>query len=135
MAKHLFCSDSSGALYDTRRDNWSLRAPLRAVFKHSFREIENLAQLKATLRAGAYAWPGGYPLYFIAQDGEALSFDSVRENWREIVSAFCFAPARDWRVIGCEINYEDGALYCAHSGKRIASAYAEDEAEDLEGEQ
>jgi hypothetical protein len=27
-----------------------------------------------------YAWPGGYPRFFITNDGEALSFAAAREN-------------------------------------------------------
>jgi hypothetical protein len=29
-----------------------------------------------------YAWPGGYPRYFITNDGAALSYDAARENRR-----------------------------------------------------
>ena len=92
-----------------------------------------LAEIKGRLRAGKYAWPGGYPIYFIAEDGEALSFEAVRECWREIchahiVVASCpsaYCANRDWLIAGAEINYEDGALLCAHTGERIESAYAE----------
>ena len=31
-----------------------------------------------------YAWPGGYPRYFITNDGVALSYDAARENRRLI---------------------------------------------------
>ena len=34
--------------------------------------------------------------------------------------------AYGWRVIACDVNWEDENLYCAHSGKRIESAYCED---------
>ena len=34
-----------------------------------------------------YAWPGGYPLYFVTSDGAALSFEAVLANWRNIVQA------------------------------------------------
>jgi hypothetical protein len=30
-----------------------------------------------------------------------------------------------WRVVACDTNWEDGELYCDHSGERIESAYAE----------
>ena len=83
-------------------------------------------QLKAQLRAGPFAWPGGYPLYFVADDGEALSFDAVRDNFRSVLSSMRSRTNDGWRVVGCEINYEDAGLYCAHTGKRIESAYTED---------
>ena len=90
-----------------------------------------LLDVKRALRAGPYAWPGGYPLFFVMADGEALSFDAARAQWREIVGAMlCDHNPRDqWRVLGCDVNYEDSDLYCAHTGKRIPSAYAEPEEE------
>ena len=89
-----------------------------------------LSEIKARLRDGAYAWPGGYPCYFITSDGATLSFESAHENWREIVGAHL---RRDrscgWHVAACAINWEDSDLYCDHSGKRIESAYGEEAVE------
>lgn len=94
----------------------------------------DLKQVKQALRDGPYAWPGGYPLYFIAADGEALSFDAVRAQWRNVVGDM-LAPLdwrgassrfAQWRIVGCEVNLEDADLYCAHTGERIPSAYADD---------
>ena len=82
-------------------------------------------QLKTVLRSGAYSWPGCYPLYFITSDGAALSFDSVRANFRSVLWSIKKQVNDGWRVTGCDINYEDGELTCDHSGKRIESAYAE----------
>ena len=89
-----------------------------------------LGDVKQALRAGPYAWPGGYPLYFIAADGAPLSFGAVRERFRE-VCADMLGTSRlsQWRLIGLEVNWEDPALVCEHTGARIESAYAEDEAE------
>ena len=93
------------------------------------RTISNLSDIKQALR-DKYAWPGGYPLYLICADGEALSIDSARANWREICSAHMRNGYFDkqWQIIGIAINYEDSYLYCAHSGARIESAYAEEDA-------
>lgn len=86
-----------------------------------------LQDIKQAIRS-KYGWPGGYPLYLIMDDGEALSIDAAREQWREIVAAHI---ARDswggWLVAAVDINYENPDLYCAHSGARIESAYAEEE--------
>lgn len=125
MNAHLFKSDD-GNLYDTRRADWSTAAPLRRGFCKSFARIESAAEFKATLRAGGFAWPGGYPLYFVMAVGEALSFESARENVREILAAFAPGGDRDWRPVACEVNYENADLYCAHSGAKIDSAYGED---------
>lgn len=72
-----------------------------------------------------YAWPGGYPRFFIMSDGEALSFDAAKANRRLILEALRDNDSDGWRPVACEINWEDRALTCAHSGKRIESAYAD----------
>jgi hypothetical protein len=82
-------------------------------------------ELKAQLRQGEYAWPGGYPLFFIAS-GEALSFEAVRDNLKSVIHSMRYEINDDWRIIGCEVNWEDPSLFCAHTNKRIESAYAEE---------
>jgi hypothetical protein len=39
--------------------------------------IQTLASVKRALR-DVYAWPGGYPLYIVMADGEALSIAAAR---------------------------------------------------------
>lgn len=124
LPAHLFAS-TDGGLYDTRVPHWSRVAPLRAIYRQHFPTIRNMAELKATLRAGPYAWPGGYPLYFIMADGEAMSFESVRANLREIAHD-TRVGCNDWRVVACSTNWEDSDLLCCHSGKPIESAYGHD---------
>lgn len=126
--EHLFVSNSDGALYDTRVERWSHLAPLRPVFNRSYARITCAAELKATLRNGPFAWPGCYPLYFIMQDGEAMSFESVQSELRRVLEGMRDKDS-EWTPCAVEINYEDSDLTCAHSGKRIESAYAEDETE------
>jgi hypothetical protein len=87
------------------------------------RYINSVADLKAVLRNGAFAWPGGYPMYFLAGDGGALSFDSIRENLATVMAAIQAHDSSGWRVVACDINYEDKELVCDHSGERIESAY------------
>jgi len=82
-------------------------------------------QIKERLRAGPYAWPGGYPAYFLAEDGEPLSFEAVRENWRQVCYAARHQLRDGWRIVAADVNWEDPALYCSHTGERIPSAYAE----------
>lgn len=125
LAPHFFVSSSDGGLYDTRRPKWNQAPPLRAVYNRQFSRIENTLQLRATLRAGAHAWPGGYPLYFITSDGGALSFETVQNNLRAVCWSVRHKSGDGWRVVACEINHEDGELTDSHTGKRIASAYSE----------
>jgi|ERR1700743_135009 len=91
-----------------------------------------LREIKKALRAGKYAWPGGYPLYFITTEGEALSFEAVRKGWRNVVASVAGYAGGDstWHITAIDTNWEDGALYCAESGERIESAYAEDDSAD-----
>ena len=125
MKEHYFISDSDGALYDTRDAGWS-SAPLRPNYKWHHSEIETVADLKATLRAGAYAWPGGYPLFFATADGAALSFTTARKEFRTIASAIADDDkSGGWRIEACGINFENGGLVCGHSGETIESAYGD----------
>ena len=125
LPDHLFTSDIDGALYDTRAPGWSAVPPLRPVFALTYAAPDTAAKIKATLRAGEYAWPGGYPLFLICEDGEPLSFDSARANLAEILAAMSDRWGdKAWRIAACEINYEDGDLTCSHSGKPIPAAYA-----------
>jgi hypothetical protein len=97
-----------------------------AGFLFSWRMTMTTASLKTALRNGKYAWPGGYPIYFITSDGEPLSFDTVKENYREVLYAMkYFQNFSGWYVVAYEVNWEDDNLFCAHSGEKIESAYGE----------
>lgn len=74
----------------------------------------------------AYAWPGGYPLYYVTSDGAALCPDCVNA---EIASIDGATKGDGWNVVGVDVNWEDAGMTCEHCSKRIESAYAEDEAE------
>jgi uncharacterized Zn finger protein (UPF0148 family) len=67
-----------------------------------------------------YAWPGGYPLFYLGEDGDV----------------FCPACANQIdanpEIVHVDINWEDPDLYCEGCSKRIESAYAEDEEEEGE---
>lgn len=125
LPSHFFVSSTDGGLYDTRQAQWNAKPALRAVFNRTFRDIENTLQLRATLRAGAYAWPGGYPLYFITSDGAALSFETVKKHLRAVSWSIQNKAGDGWRVVACDINYEDKDLCDEHTGKPIESAYGE----------
>lgn len=85
--------------------------------------INTVSDFRRAYRNGPYAWPGGYPLFFITDDGDALSFDAVKDNLRSIIDAIANKHSDGWRVIALDINYEDQNLYCAHTDKRIPAAY------------
>ena len=88
-----------------------------------------VSTLNAILRDGPYAWPGGYPIYFICHDGEALSFKAAEEN-KELITESIESGSKDsWHVIAYAINWEDEELYCAHSNDLIECAYPSDKGE------
>lgn len=128
LPDHFMVSDN-GNLYDTRQPNWS-HMPLRPAYKGTRGIVETVAHVKAALRAGAFTGLGGYPLYFITGDSEAVSFDAIRDNFREVIEAFASGHRHDsWLPVAIEVNYEDAHLTCAHTGKPIPSAYSADEEE------
>ncbi len=126
LPSHLFVCTSDGALYDTRLANWETK-PIRPNYRASHRHINSVADLKATLRNGPYTFPGCYPLYFITDDGCALSFETVRAEFGRIASSMREGSRDGWRVIGCDVNWEDDDLRCEHSGDKIESAYGDNE--------
>jgi hypothetical protein len=74
-----------------------------------------------------YAWPGGYPLFLITEDGGALCPACVRAEVRTILTAIRDDDTRGgWYPVAVDANWEDPELFCDHCGSRIGSAYAED---------
>lgn len=91
-------------------------------------KIRNLHHLQQILAAGPYAWPGGYPLYFVMADCEPMSFEAVRDNKAEVFAAFEEGGDVSWRPNFVQINWESSDLTCAHTGELIEAAYVDDEA-------
>ena len=81
--------------------------------------------LDRDLASGPYAWPGGYPRFFLAYDGEALSFAAVQDNVGSIREAITDQDRSGWQVIECPIHWEGSPLICAHTNEQIESAYGE----------
>lgn len=84
-----------------------------------------------TIREGRFTSLGSYPKYWLTADGGTLSHKACRENALQIGRAMRAGPGNgsdvdQWRVIGCDINWEDQDMTCAHSGERIEPAYPAD---------
>lgn len=71
----------------------------------------------------AYAWPGGYPIYYVTVMGSVLCPECA--NSEEAKEAD--PHDNDWRIETAATNWEDPNLYCDNCSERIESAYAEDE--------
>lgn len=90
--------------------------------------IKTISDFRRAYRAGPYAWPGGYPCYFITADGATLSFEAAKERRHEILQAIANKDSQSgWHIVAVDINYEDDNLYCEHTGEVIPSAYGEGE--------
>jgi hypothetical protein len=92
-------------------------------------EIKTSKDFVDALKYGPYVWPGGYPIFFVTSDGGALSFATAWKERAVIVQAIVDNDTRGgWHVFGSDVNWEDPELYDDHTGNRIESAYAEDDA-------
>lgn len=75
----------------------------------------------------AYAWPGGYPVYYVTRDCSVLCPDCARMAEKDGLAGN--PDDAQWCIVGAGANYEDPDLFCDHCSKRIESAYADDEVE------
>ena len=73
--------------------------------------------ISATLADGdllpRFAWPGAYSLFYITRQGGILCPDCVNDDPDEIAQR--------------DINLEDPLMYCDGCGKRIPSAYGDEQ--------
>jgi hypothetical protein len=93
---------------------------VRGNYKRHHREITTVADLKACLRAGKYAWPGGYACYFITSDGAVLSFEAVRQELANVMDAIRNNLRDGWKVVGMGCTADcDETPVCDHTGKEI----------------
>lgn len=97
---------------------------LRENYSRHHREIKTVADLKATLRAGAYAWPGGYPLAYFTSDGAVLAPGTVRECLGEVIHSIRHNCDDGWRVVACDVLWE-GEHYDDHTGEKLETAYGD----------
>jgi len=88
-------------------------------------EIRTISDFRAAVRHGPYAWPGGYPLYFLCDDGAALCCDCAKAERRNVLEAIACKARNGWRVVGQDINWEDDTLLCDNCSDRIESAYGD----------
>ena len=77
-------------------------------------------------RLSAYAWPGGYPIYYLCADGGVLCPDCANgDNGSEAngtIDPEC--PDDDqWRIVASDIHWEGDPIICDHCGADIESAY------------
>ena len=82
-----------------------------------------LKEMKEKGEFDFYAWPGGYPLFYITEDGGILCPKCCNEN-KELLNDE-YDP--QWFVIDYEVNWGDENMYCDHCYEKIESAYGEED--------
>ena len=69
-----------------------------------------------------YAWPGGYPIFYLTKQGNILCPDCALEQEQD--------EDQFWNendpIEAHDANYEDPHMFCEGCNERIESAYAED---------
>ena len=88
--------------------------------------INSISDFRKAVRNGAYAWPGGYPLYWLMSDGEACHFDVCKSERRNMLEAIANKDNSGWRPVALEANWEDTNLICAHTGQVIECSYGDE---------
>jgi hypothetical protein len=70
----------------------------------------------------AFAWPGGYPIFYVFNDGGVCCPNCANANITEID-----AEGRNshggWALGGSDVNWEDEDMHCDHCHKPIPCAY------------
>lgn len=110
---------------DRAGEPWEKGATGLARQRENEMQINSIADFRTAMRLGPYAWPGGYPLYFIMSDGGALSFKTAKAQRRNLLEALRDGDRGGWRPLAVDVNWEDADLTDDHTGELIESAYGE----------
>ena len=93
---------------------------MKESFPHTPKGYEDaLKQVKKSSKGSLdkYAWPGGYPLYYLAQPSN------------DVLCSGCATEERlkpDGEKLLVDANWENPDMWCDNCNKRIESAYADD---------
>ena len=87
----------------------------------------------------AYAWPGGYPVMYLARDGwrddETGKLDFNQHDHSEaICCAKCAADVEQWPdiiIVAQYVHYEGAPEYCEYCNGLTESAYGDPDAGEV----
>lgn len=91
---------------------------IQRILDHERKEAEIIGKPRSSVKLPAYAWPGGYPIWYLTESNAMLCpgcADEARQDMAE--------P----KVVDWDINYEDEIFFCYECNGRVESAYGEDE--------
>lgn len=80
-------------------------------------------QVKSAIREG-YAWPGGYPLSIVMNDGGALCTGCAKAEWRNVAHDTVKGWRTGWDAAGVQVMWEGGNR-CDHCNECL-DAYPEE---------
>lgn len=128
MRDYFLVAECGGDLFDTRKEGWYKRPPIRPNYGKIERDVRNKnTALKAAIRT-KYAWPGGYELFGIRADGGALCCDCMRKEYYQIAYSRRHKIDDDWNVVAVECSVEyDSHIYCEHCKKTIVEDWQSEE--------
>ena len=87
--------------------------------------INTVADYRKSVKHGKYAWPGGYPLFYVMSDGDPLCCDCSRSERRSIIDSIAHQSNDGWNTVALTVNWEEQGLMCCHCNKVIESAYGD----------
>ena len=81
----------------------------------NYKQTDKLNSMIQDNKFLSYAWPGGYPVYYLDAGNNVLCPECASENddYSEM-------------IVDCDINYETPDLYCDHCGMIVEAAYIDD---------
>lgn len=105
------------------------RDPIKSDYINWYERPENVRSLLemfpefkfSHLEWQAFTDLGGYPIYYLVQDGGVLCPKCANENLN-----LTLGEDPQWKIVEGEINYEDPDITCDHCNSTIPSAYGSD---------
>ena len=92
----------------------------RLEYKYHYSDIDNTRKLKALLREGQYAFPGGYAVIAYTSDGGTLCNDCIKENLSSVLWSIRNDVSDGWKVVGLDVYYgeeDNGYTVCDNCNK------------------
>ena len=78
----------------------------------------------------AYAWPGGYPIFYPAKDGGMICPDCANGKNGSEATEDPRQWSSQWLLVGSDVYWEGPTEQCAHCNGEIESAYGDPDASD-----
>lgn len=98
--------------------------------KQAFKRMRRALRMEVSRKPlDSFAWPGGYPIYYLMADGGVLCPDCINreilivDGERKDVENGERHPDKQWHCVGYDVNFEDVNCKCDHCYKFIDPAY------------